>query len=71
VLFFPGLLLGWLVGVRLAYLADRRLHPGGGRELPLWAASVDATVAAVAVPAAGWEDLRCRCARRVWMEATA
>ena len=51
--FFIGLFTGWLVGVPLAYLADRSLRPRRGRGLPLRAGSAGAAVAAVAVPAAG------------------
>jgi hypothetical protein len=50
---FLGLFTGWMVGVPLAYVADRSLRPGRGRELPLRAGAVGAAVAAVAVPAAG------------------
>jgi hypothetical protein len=51
--FFLGLFTGWMFGVPLAYVADRSLRPGRGRELPLRAGAVGAAVAAVAVPAAG------------------
>jgi len=51
--FVSGLFFGWVFGVPLAYVADRRLRTGSGRALPPWAGPVGAAVAAVAVLAAG------------------